>query len=365
VISDMGDMYFLKIYEKSKSLLSLILLFLVIGSMLAMPNVNAASAMLDDLTIDVSLSDLQLMQFESWWSSIDNGTIFIRYVVTNTGSTYENPNQPILLNITFSLNRLENNFTFVNQRSFIDPYVWYYGETLSGCIHLPLEFKPDYIYANINSKRNIPEVNYSNNIKRTNVVQGVHISGYVYRESGGITIAAQHVSIKRCNFSSLQPSLSIRFDTDETGRFDAILYPYRSVNESFQYDLLCTDKKTSQIIHVKTELISPKDENYSIIITFKEDSPPKPNRIYTISVWIKHVPLVLFTHINQYDEARFYKIKWDIDQYSDWLGPHSKDQLFILTHSWSKRGIKSVKMISKDTNGLLSEWSESKMIIIF
>jgi hypothetical protein len=329
-----------------------------------MSNEYIVSAMPDDEKIDVPLADLQLKRFESWWSSIDNGTIFIRYVVTNTGSTYEDMNQPIILNITFSLNQLKNNFTFVNQRSYLDPFVWYNGESLSGCIHLFLDSRPDYIYANINSEKNIPEMNYTNNIHKTNVDQGIRISGYVYRENNDTNIAAEYASIKRCNSSSLQPSLSIRFDTDKTGRFDAVLYPYKPFNESYSYELLCTSKKTSQIIHVKTEPISITDKNYSIIITFKETSPPKPNKIHSIPVWVRNVPLVMFTKINQYEKSRFFKIKWDAEQYSDWLGPYSKDHLFILTHSWDKKGIKSVKIISKENNGLLSVWSEAKTILI-
>lgn len=360
----MGSCNRLIIPKKSKYYSVFTVLITLVSSTLIIPHGYIVSAMTGDYHGDVSLTDLQLKQFESWWSPINNGTIFIRYVVMNVGSTYEDMNQPILLNISFSLNSSEDYFSYINQQSYLDPYVWYNGESLSGCIHVPLDFKPDYIYAKINSKKSIPEMNYTNNIQRTSVVNGIHISGYVNRDINGTKTAAEDVSIRRCNSSSLEPNLSIRFDTDNTGRFDVVLFPQEPFNESFQYDLLCTNKKTSQVLHVRTKPISQLDENYTIELILQENTPPTPNKIHSFPVWIQNTSLILITKINKYEESRFYKIKWETGSYSDWIGPCSNNQLFLLTHTWDNKGIKSVKIISKNNEGLLSEWSESKMILI-
>lgn len=311
-----------------------------------------------------SLADLQLETFEVWWSEVDNGTIFIRYIVNNTGSTFRHEFKPIRLNISFKLNSSSNEFAFVNQPSFIDPYAWYTGEKLSGCIHTSLHEKPAEIYAEINADKSIPEFNYSNNLQNSSVYYGVHLSGYVFKRFNDSIIPANNVSLKRCDSESLAPSLSIRFDTNESGFFNVVLYPKHPLTELFCYDMLVTDKDTSQVMHLKTSRIST-DKTHFFNITFHGKPPEKPNNIRGLGAGIQKVPnFFVYNTINGNVSDQYYKIKWDESSYGDWIGPFSLEKLVFLIHIWDQPGLKSIKIISKSDTGLLSEWSDSKLVYI-
>lgn len=315
-------------------------------------------------TMAATLPDLQLIRFEGWWAKVNNGTLFIRYSVKNTGATYHNPANPVYLLIFFTLNGSEEIFTFIHQKSFFDPYTWHHNQTLSGCIHVPCNVKPDSISAHINPYKTIPESNYSNNIHCSPVLDGVVISGTVFRNRNGLSIPANNISITRCNSSSLEPSLSILFSTNSTGEFTVVLSPYHPIDQRFRYDLLFTDKQTNQKIHMRTEPITSEDKHQLPPVTFQDQLIQRPNRGIAFRLWKRNIPMLLLYIIEDHEDVRFYKVQWDSFSFSDWIGPSSANKLFLLSHTFRTSGLKPIRLISKDRNGLLSEWSEPTYVFI-
>jgi hypothetical protein len=54
----------------------------------------------------------------------------------------------------------------------------------------------------------------------------------------------------------------------------------------------------------------------------------------------------------------YYKFDWGDGSYSEWSGPYDSGEKISLSHTWDKQGNFNVKVISKDTHGVLSNWSD-------
>lgn len=57
----------------------------------------------------------------------------------------------------------------------------------------------------------------------------------------------------------------------------------------------------------------------------------------------------------------YYYILWGDDTISGWLGPYSSGKEVILSHVWSKKGDYTIKIKTKDINGLFSQWGTLKI----
>jgi outer membrane protein assembly factor BamB len=54
----------------------------------------------------------------------------------------------------------------------------------------------------------------------------------------------------------------------------------------------------------------------------------------------------------------FYLWDWGDGNFSDWIGPYKSGDITSATHSWDNQNTYQVKVRTKDTKGLLSEWSD-------
>jgi len=307
--------------------------------------------------------DLTLSSLEVWWADIDNGTLYVRYSVENIGETYHDDNQPILLNISLANNSNESAFAYIEQSSFLDPNTWYVGEKLSGCVQISLHKKPTKIYACVNEQLQIPERLLENNQRSTVVYHGIVINGVVKKEVNQSTIPLSSATIIRCNETSLQSRLRIRFRTNETGHYKISLYPKKPLNESHSYHLLITDKKTEQTLFYETSPLNYND-SFTQNFTFQGLPPNHPLKPLTFPMTLSGVSSFILTSTFDNDNDKiWYKIKWTYGSYSEWIGPYQSFFPLLLRHTWNESGIHQLKVIARDDTGLISSWSEIKIVV--
>jgi len=54
----------------------------------------------------------------------------------------------------------------------------------------------------------------------------------------------------------------------------------------------------------------------------------------------------------------FFRFSWGDEEYSEWIGPFNSNETCTKSHSWSTAGNYTVKVIAKDSNGVMSNWSD-------
>jgi len=64
------------------------------------------------------------------------------------------------------------------------------------------------------------------------------------------------------------------------------------------------------------------------------------------------------------DDQVYYLWDWGDDTDSGWLGPFDSGVTVEATHSWGEKGSYDIKVMAKDTGGLLSDWSDPLPISI-
>ncbi|RLF55918.1 MAG: hypothetical protein DRN27_10110 [Thermoplasmata archaeon] len=58
----------------------------------------------------------------------------------------------------------------------------------------------------------------------------------------------------------------------------------------------------------------------------------------------------------------FYYFEWGDGSNSNWIGPTGSEEMIQINHSWAKKGSYEIKVQVKDTDGHLSEWSDSLVV---
>jgi hypothetical protein len=58
------------------------------------------------------------------------------------------------------------------------------------------------------------------------------------------------------------------------------------------------------------------------------------------------------------DDSLFYLFEWGDSTYSDWVGPYASGGLATGSHIWADSGGYEIRVIAKDENGIMSEWSD-------
>lgn len=53
-----------------------------------------------------------------------------------------------------------------------------------------------------------------------------------------------------------------------------------------------------------------------------------------------------------------YKFDWGDGTYSEWTGPYESGEKIFLSHTWKKKGNYNIKVVAKDTHGVISNWSD-------
>jgi hypothetical protein len=64
-------------------------------------------------------------------------------------------------------------------------------------------------------------------------------------------------------------------------------------------------------------------------------------------------------------DSLYYLFDWGDETYSGWVGPHVSGGIAEASHTWNDRGSYQIKVIARDKNGVLSEYSDSLTICIF
>ena len=64
------------------------------------------------------------------------------------------------------------------------------------------------------------------------------------------------------------------------------------------------------------------------------------------------------------DDQIYYKFSWGDKMYSNWLGPYASNEIVSASHAWNKSGSNSIQVVSKDSLGMLSRWSDPLKINI-
>jgi len=340
-----------------------ILIFQVFSYTIYADKKNEAMGLVNITYLEYAVCDLMLIRFESWWSEMNNGTLFVRYVVDNRGDSYQSPMYPILLQISLFQDDDPNPLAFVNQTSFIDPNIWYKGETLGGCIQIEVLEKPEILTAVVNQQQLIPERNDTNNKNSTTVFHGIQISGTIKKITNGIVNASSKVSIIHCDPRSLQSELYIRFDSTNAA-YIVSLYPQEPFNIPHTYDLLFTETNTSRTIHMTTQPVF-YTKNVTLNVTFLDKHVKQPYKPMGPLIGFQNKTNIYLSKIKGlYPYEVSYKFRWDSDSYSDWLVGYPSYQIVISKHQWQEKGLHHVKVIVKDEHGQLSYWSQPTLILI-
>jgi hypothetical protein len=178
-------------------------------------------------------------------------------------------------------------------------------------------------------------------------------------------IPASQVSIKKCNETTLQSKLYINFETNQSGYYILSLYPKKPLDTQHRYDLLFTDKESQKILLLETDLIA-YNSTAVYNITYQGLPPEQPRKPFGIPFGFKNKSKYFISLINDPDNHKiWYKIKWDVNSYSPWIGPLSTPSILIIQKYWTETGVYPLQIIVKDGTGLISPWSERKTITIF
>jgi len=312
----------------------------------------------------INSADLELIKFESWWSNLNNGTLYIRYLVINTGETHYSPNEPFYLEIAFMKNTNQTPFTYIKQPSFLDPYSWYTGETIGGCYQIFNISKPVTLTANINYNQSIPESNFYNNQHNTSVKNGIIIKGKITHIRNNQVIPSSNVSIRRSNLSTLQSTLFISFSTNINGNYAVSLYPQESSQTNHYYPLLFINSDTQQTM-IKNIPINNNQHECFLNFSFPDHlikTPKKPiGRVIGLrNMKQRYIGFIIDTN----NEDIQFKFQLDYGAFSPWIKANEKNRYVVFNHVWTIPGLHQIKVIVKNKNGLLSSWSEPAYVYI-
>lgn len=342
--------------KKGLKIISLIVLLLII-----IP-ISYQSAPINKTTMNNVNADLTFLILETWWSNISKGTLYVRYLTINNGESYHNPYEIVSLNITITIDQNEKPLAYINQIPFFDPHTWYHNETLGGCVQIKCPIKPNNITAHINYFQTIPESNYENNHKNTTIFYGIQISGTITLNNY-FQKDYSNVIIKEYNETTLQSSLYILYNASKTGSYTISLYPKKPFDKKHSYHLIFTNKETS-ISQIKETKPIFKNENITLNITLANNLLPTPQKLLGLPIGFQNKSSYYITYMKKYENEISFKIKWGTNRYSQWLKPSFYNNFLVTSYRWEFRGLQKIKVIAKDENGTLSNWSKPTNIYI-
>jgi hypothetical protein len=64
-------------------------------------------------------------------------------------------------------------------------------------------------------------------------------------------------------------------------------------------------------------------------------------------------------------DSLYYLFYWGDETYSAWVGPHASGDTAVASHTWTDSGSYQIKVITKDENGVFSEWSDELTVAMF
>jgi len=292
------------------------------------------------------LPDLIFAELRAWWGSLNTTGItgiFVDYDVNNKGDTYYG-DEPIVSNLSFFADDNMTSFGYILQSPMFYPSIWYPEEILGGCNFFEMDEKPDTITVKIDFTDLIPESDETNNNLTVAVLLGVTISGSVYTNENGEMIPFEGI-------------------IDENGNYRMSLCPKEPFDESHIYDIMACDIASNLKILKKTNLVK-SGENTTLDFLF-ETPPETPDRPFGRKLGLANRTYLFFSlNSDKNYEEIYYKFSWGDGIYSNWLGPYASNEIVSASHAWNESGAYTIRVISKNSIGMLSEWSNPLKISV-
>ena len=316
------------------------------------------------IIISNNLPDLNIIGLKSWWGYTNTTGIFVDFDIINNGENYHSLT-PIESNLTFFADDNNTPFGYIIQKPLFDPYSWYNGEILGGNNFFDIDEKPDYITVEVDFTNNVTESNENNNNQTIYVEFGIQISGMIYKKVNDELIRIDEiVELNQYNDTSLSDVGFRHFWSNENSEFNISLCPNEPLDEFHVYDIKAFFPYENIRIVKKTEPLKAGD-NVTLDIILDGNPPSTPNNPFGLNIGIRTRNMTFITSsIDVDDDDLFYKFKWGDKTYSDWLGPYKSDKKILATHSWEIPGQYTINVITKDSNDIISEWSDESYISI-
>jgi hypothetical protein len=308
--------------------------------------------------------DLLFHELQVYWGMTNTTGLFVDYGVINAGELYQSI-LPIASNLSFYADNSTSPFGSIIQTPFFYPRTWYPGEILGGNYFFEMESKPNMVTAKIDVKNKIPESNEENNVKTVVTISGIVVSGTVSsKNNNDVSPINEIMEITQYNETTLQNAEYRHFWTSEKGCYNVTLLPKKPYDQKYHYPLMVSSLSDDMKKITSTKPVSAGD-HIIMNITLEGDPPMPPWKIFFRRVGLINRPYWFITScIDPDEDFLWYKFKWDDGSYSPWLGTYSSSGIVWASHAWSTQDSYGVKIITKDSHGLLSPWSEPYFISI-
>ena len=305
-----------------------------------------------------NLPDLKFLNLKIWWGRTNTTGIFVDYDVINNGSSYYS-NEPISSNLSFFIYENNSLFGYFNQTPLFYPSIWYEREILGGNNFFKMSKKPEKITVKIDFTNLIKESNENNNNLTVSVFNGITITGKILmEENGDIKPLNNIIELNEFDNNTLSTFGYRHFLSDENGSYNISICPKEPLNEPQRYYIMAKNLDNNKILINETKSLS-EGENISVDLIFSGVSPEKPNKPFGRKIGRTNRTYLFFTsNIDENDDNISYKFDWGDGNYSNWIGPLPSNEIVIANHTWKKTETYTIKVISKDSKGMLSIWSD-------
>jgi len=355
------------IKNKSKIIVCSIIFFLFLS--VFSPILNANSNLNNKKSkeasdIDLNLPDLIFLSIKSWWGYTNTSGIFVDYDIINRGDNYSSL-LPIESNLTFFSNGNNTPFGYIIQKPLLHPHSWYRGEILGGNFFFDMDEKPDNITVIIDYTNLIIESDENNNNITANVENGIQLSGKIYKKiDEEFYLLNDTVEFNQFNETSLNDFGFRHFWSNEYGEYNMSLCPKDPIDDYHIYGIKACFL-SQNIILIKNTLPVKSGENITLDFIFEGNPPQKPiNPIGSKISFVNRNVTFLSKGSDNDSDKLFYKFSWGDGEYSDWIGPIESENIVITKNFWDKPDKYNVNVIVKDSNDILSEWSDDSTITI-
>jgi hypothetical protein len=225
--------------------------------------------------------------------------------------------------------------------------------------------KPDKIIVKIDFKNQINESNENNNNQTITVYDGITIRGEIKKdENGEIKPINDIIELNEYNNKTLSTFGYRHFLSDENGSYHISICPKEPVNTPQKYYIMAKNILSNQVL-INETIPLKEGENLTLNLIFSGSSPDKPTKPIGRKIGKTNRKYIFFTTTNDMDNNNIsYKFNWGDGNYSEWIGPFYPNKIIFTNHTWFKNEKYTIKVISKDTNGMLSIWSDPLTINI-
>jgi hypothetical protein len=222
-----------------------------------------------------------------------------------------------------------------------------------------MEKKPNIITAKVDFTNLIPESDENNNNCTISVLLGVTISGSIYKKENNEIIPYEEIiELSQYDEDSLSDFGYRHYRSNEKGQYNMSLYPKEPLDESHTYDVMaCITNMSMRMI--KKSYSVKVGENTTLDFIIDGLPPNKPNTPFGRRSGKINRTYKFYTSVTDPDgDYVYYKFRWGDGTYSNWFGPYDSNEKVSVSNTWDKPGIYSIAVVCKDSNGMLSRWSD-------